>query len=180
MVTSQEIERQLKAIGTKIGWWGRAEVKELEHIIEPGETIMYCINGFYDNGFAMLCITDLRVLLIDKKPLYLTLEDVRYDMISEVGFDGRLLDSSITIFSSSKQLKFTSFKGNSLRRATSYLQRRIMELRKHQVLMQQMIAGGDAVSEGNVKSFEHRITSPYTKVPLMLKRRVPKFHNNYN
>ncbi len=90
MITNHEVERQLKAIGFRLGWWGRAEIKELEQVIEPGETIMYCVNGHYENGFALLCVTDHRVLLIDKKPLYLTLEDINYDMISEIDFDKKI------------------------------------------------------------------------------------------
>lgn len=177
MVTRQEIDRQLKAIGVKSGWWGRAEIKELEHIIEPGETIMYCINGYYQNGFAMLCITDHRVLLIDKKPLYLTVEDVNYDMISEVDFDGRLIDSSVNIHTISKNMKFTCWSGPILRKATAYLQRRILEFRRQSILTEQIMSmqkNDDPV----VNSIEHKITNQYTKVPFALRRRLPRFYNN--
>lgn len=175
MVTSQEIERQLNAIGTNFKWWGRAEVKELEHIIEPGETIMYCINGYYQNGFAMLCITDRRVLLIDKKPLYLTLEDLNYDMISEVDFDGRLFDSSVTIHAPSKMMKFTCLSSSKLRKATSYLQRRILENRRKGMIASQILSQPQG---GVVNSFEHRITNPYTKIPFAMRRRLPRFYSN--
>ncbi len=178
MVTRQEIERQLAAIGTKFTWWGRGEARELEHIIEPGETIMYCINGRYDGGFAMLCVTDRRAVLIDKKPLYLSLEDIRYDMISEVDFDGRLVDSTVTIFSFTKQLRFTSFKGEKLRRATAYLQRRVMEIRQQSMMAEQFTQPVETPHHLEpVHSYEHRITNPYTKVPLMMRRRVSRFYN---
>lgn len=178
MVTKQEIERQLNAIGAKFTWWGKAEVKELEHIIEPSETIMYCINGRYEGGFAMLCVTDRRALLIDKKPLYLSLEDLRYDMISEVAFDGRLVDSTIIIYSSAKQLRFTSFKGDKLRKATAYLQRRVMEIRQHpQSAAGQFVQQAVDNLQGGVHSYEYRITNPYTKIPLMMRRKIPRFYN---
>ncbi len=175
MVTHQEIERQLKAIGASFTWWGRGEAKELEHIIEPGETIIYCINGRYEGGFAMLCVTDQRAILIDKKPFYLTLEDIRYDMISEVDFDGRLVDSTITICTLSKQLRFTSFKGAALRKATAYLQRRVMELRQQTTsVMQQFF---ETPVESRVRSYEHRVANPYIKVPFMMRRRVSRFYS---
>lgn len=179
MVTHHEILRQLLAIGVKPKGWGRGELKELEHIIEPGETIMYCINGYYENGFAMLCVTDHRAVLIDKKPLFLSLEDIRFDMVSEVDFDGRLVDSSVTICTVSKKLRFTSWKGVKLRQATSYLQRRVMESRQHQPIASQFnfIEGGnDQIDQ--VKSYEHRITNPYAKVPLTMRRRISRFYNN--
>lgn len=177
MVSRQEIERQLQEIGAKFKWWGRGEARELEQVIEPGETIMHCINGRYEGGFAMLCVTDRRLVLIDKKPLYLSLEDISYDMISEVGFDGRLVDSTITVYSITKQLRFTSLRGEKLRQATSYLQRRVMELRQQPRFSDQFMDYYTDNPAGQVRSYEYRITNPYTKVPLMMRRRISRFYN---
>jgi hypothetical protein len=84
MVSHREVERQLKAIGAEFRFWNKPEIRELKHVLVHGERIMHCVSGRYEAGFAILCITDQRVLLIDKKPFYLTLEDVRYDMVAEV------------------------------------------------------------------------------------------------
>ncbi|MFZ1324348.1 MAG: PH domain-containing protein [Candidatus Saccharimonadales bacterium] len=183
MVTHQEIERQLKAIGAEFRFWGRAEVKELEHILVPGENIVYCLNGRYEGGFAMLCITDQRVVLVDKKPFYLTLEDVRYDMVSEVDFSQRLLDATITVCTVNKKLIFTALKAQLLRKATSYLQNRVMEFRQQhmmpfyeQNMMGTFIQTPVSGYTQPVNAIEHRITNPYTKVPLMMRRRVSRFH----
>lgn len=184
MVTHQEIERQLTVIGVRFTWWGRGEARELEQVIEPGETIAYCINGRYEGGFAMLCITDHRVILIDKKPLYLALEDLRYDMISEVDFDGRLVDSTITVCTFSKDLRFTSFKGAILRQATAYIQRRVTEIRQHASSAPQPV---EAVqhepvvpieASAPVQSLQHKVLNPYTKVPFMMRRRVSRYYSS--
>lgn len=177
MVTKQDIEKQLEAIDVKFTWWGKGEARELERIIEPGETIMHCLNGRYEGGFGMLCVTDRRLVLIDKKPLYLSLEDISYDMISEVNFDGRLIDSTVTVFSISKQLRFTCLRGEKLRQATAYLQRRVMELRQQPMVSDQFINYSAAQTGGRVRSYEYRITNPYTKVPLMMRRKVSRFYN---
>lgn len=177
MVTRQEIDRQLKAIGANFTWWGRGEARELEHVLEPGETIMYCINGRYEGGFAMLCVTDQRSILIDKKPFYLTLEDIRYDMISEVDFDGRLLDSTITINTVSKVMRFTTIRGDKLRQATAYLQRRITEIRQYHAAPAPTRFGDYIeIPTNQVRSLEHRIINPYTRVPLVMRRRVSRFY----
>lgn len=178
MVTHHEILRQLKAIGVEVRFWGRAEIKELEHILVPSETIMYLLNGRYEGGFATLCITDQRVVLVDKKPMYLTLEDIRYDMVSEVDFSQRLIDATINICTVNKALKFTSFKGALLRKATAYLQNRVMEFRQQPMMpIQQMSYIETPIQSATVNSLEHRITNPYTKVPLMMRRRVSRFYN---
>lgn len=177
MVTHHEIDRQLKAIGADFRFWGRGEMRELEHIIIPGEQIMYCINGRYEGGFAMLCVTNQRVVLIDKKPLYLTIEDIRFDMISELDFNQRLLDSTLVVYTINKTLRFTVLKSALLRRATGYLQGRVIELRMHAsspvVTSLQRMTGDESARQ--VTQLEHRVTSPYTKVPLMMRRRVSRF-----
>jgi hypothetical protein len=86
MVTFATVEQQLKAAGCNFRFWGRSELRELCNILLPGETIAQAVNGQYEAGFALLCATDFRVLLIDKKPKYLTLKDIRFDMITELDF----------------------------------------------------------------------------------------------
>lgn len=179
MVTRHEIERQLKAIGADFRFWGRGEAKELEHIILPGEQIRYAINGRYEGGFAMLCVTDQRAILIDKKPMYLTLEDIRYDMISELDFSQRLFDATILIYTLNKSLRFTALKAGLLRKAMAYLQSRVIELRTQTpstvtTSLQRMMTG----AEPEVASIEHRVTNPYTKVPLMMRRRISRFYGS--
>ncbi|MDQ3064896.1 MAG: PH domain-containing protein [bacterium] len=221
MVTQQEVDRQLRAIGSKPSWWGRAEMRELKHILIPDENIQYAINGRYEGGFAMLAVTDQRILLIDKKPFYLTLEDIRYDMVSEVDYNQRLIDSSIVICTVNKKLRFTVFRTGKIRQATYYIQGRVMEFR-HQPTSQYQSFGmnipmhnlNQSVSvsapqgvygmqariapplqnqpyelagetpqihgvansiDQKVRPIVHRITNPYTRVPLMMRRRDNRY-----
>lgn len=179
MVTHQEIQRQLKALGEKFTWWGRGEANELEHVIEPGESIMYCLNGRYEAGFCMLCISDKRLLLIDKKPMYLNLEDIKFDKISEVDFQGRMVESAVIINSAGKRIWFSALKGDKLRRATAYLQRKVMESKQPSFaqIAQPYLLQGQPVATNEVKSLEHTITNPYTRLPIVMRRRLSRFHN---
>lgn len=131
MVSLEEVEWQLKQIGANFRFWGRSEVVELQHILIPGEQIQVCINGRYEGGFALLCATDQRLLLVDKKPMYLTLEDVRYDMVSEVDFSHRMVDATIHVCTPTKTLRFTALRKTDLRKMTGYLQHRVLEIRQH-------------------------------------------------
>lgn len=134
MVTAQEVDRQLEAAGVKRSFIIHAEIKELRQVLVPGEQVQYCVWGRYEGGFAMLCATDQRVLLIDKKPMFLTMEDIRYDMVSEVDFSARLIDSSLRICTPNKDLRFRSFSGKTLRCMSSYVQHRIMEFRQQHMM----------------------------------------------
>lgn len=134
MVTTQEIERQLKKIGVSFRFLGNAEIRELRHILIDGELIEHCVLGRYEGGYAVLCATNLRLLLIDKKPFYLTLEDVRYDMIIEIDFSYRLLDATIRVCTPNKTLRFTAYKKPILRLITGYVQNKVIEVRQQSVL----------------------------------------------
>src|SRR4051794_1945356 len=91
MVSKQVVAKQLKQIGFKQHGWGKGEIDELPRIMLPNEQILECVNGIYESGFALLVATDVRVLVIDKKPLnYLTVEDLRFDMINEMDYSHRL------------------------------------------------------------------------------------------
>lgn len=133
MVSAATIEQQLKQLGFNYHGWGRAEVKELQHILVAGEQIYECVNGVYEGGFALLVATDVRVLLVDKKPLnYLTIEDLRFDMINEIDYSHRLTGARINIATGSKNLKFMSYNQPRLRKLINHIQRCMAESKKQQ------------------------------------------------
>lgn len=134
MVSAKSIERQLQRLGFNHRGWGRTEVQELQNIILPDEEIYECVNGLYEGGFALLLATDVRVLLVDKKPLnYLTVEDLRFDMINEIDYNHRLVGAYITIVTSgSKNLRFTSINQQRLRQLIGHVQRCMAEVKKKQ------------------------------------------------
>ncbi len=136
MVTLAVIDAQLKKAGCQIRVWGRSEVRELCEILLPGENIAQAVNGQYDAGFAMLIATDFRVLLIDKKPKYLTLKDIRFDMITELDYANRLLDSTIRIFTPNRELRFTALNTARLRKLFTHTQHKVMEIRHHFMMQQ--------------------------------------------
>jgi hypothetical protein len=131
MADLKALEDRLKEIGCNFRFWGRAEIKELANVLLPKEVVEHCINGQYEGGFALLVATDQRVLLIDKKPMYLTLEDIRFDMIAEVDFNHRLMNASIFICTPSKSLRFVAYNNARLRKLFHFVQQRVMEIRQH-------------------------------------------------
>jgi hypothetical protein len=97
----------------------------------PGETIAQAVVGRYENGFALLCVTDHRLLLIDKKPMFLTLEDLRFDMISEIDYSSQLFDGTVRIMTPNRKLVFTAWNQARLRNVLNYAQMRVSEIRQH-------------------------------------------------
>jgi hypothetical protein len=133
MVTMDAVERQLKKIGFNPHAWGQAEVKELPHILLDHEEIFEVVNCTYEGGFALFVATNVRVLLIDKKPLnYLTVEDVRFDMINEIDYSHRLIGARISISVGPKILKVFSLNQQRLRKAISHVQDCIAQNKKQE------------------------------------------------
>lgn len=130
MVSLKSVEQQLERAGAKFRFLGKPEVRELTNILVPGETITSATNGFYRGGMALLCTTDHRVLLIDKKPWFLTLEDIRYDTITEVDYRYRMFNATSEIHTITKSLEFRSWNQVKLRKLTSIVQEHLMHLRQ--------------------------------------------------
>ena len=181
MVSFHSVEEQLKAVGCNFKLWGRSEIHELSNILMPDEHIAQAANGTYEGGFALICVTQYRVLLVDKKPMLLTVEDLRYDMIAEVDLHDRLLMSTIRIFTPIRNLVFNSWSQHHLRRCVNYIQQRVMELRQHgmgvnaEQFQNTQYSGRQGVASGQPQ--QAMPMNPYTKVPLLTRRRrFPSFY----
>lgn len=192
MVSMQEVETQLTHVGCNFRLWGRAEIRELSNVLMPDEKIAQAVNGSYEGGFAMLVVTSYRVLLVDRKPMLLTIEDIRYDMMSEVDFHNRLLGATVKIFTPMRNLVFNSWSNTRLRKCVNYIQQRVAEIRQHGLTAQQLqpqqagvpqpmqslnpqMAAQGQMQQGGVPGYTPM--NPYTKTPMISKRRrFPTFY----
>lgn len=192
MVRFNLVEEQLKAIGCNYRFWGRPEMRELAKLLMPNETVKQFVNGRYEGGFATLCVTDHRLLLLDRKPMFFSLEDIRFDMISEIDYNTRLLEGAIHIITPNRKLTFISWSQHRLRELLDYTQQKVIEIRQHYLqhqfqLQQQQglnpqeaagMVGGLAMQGNNGYIGQpHMPLNPYAKVPLLSRRRrYPKFY----
>jgi hypothetical protein len=187
MVSLHEVEEQLKRVGCNFKLWGRAEIRELSNVLMPEEIIAQAVNGSYEGGFAMLCVTNYRVLLIDRKPMLLTIEDIRYDMMAEVDFHNRLMGATVRIFTPMRNLVFSSWSNVRLRKCVNYIQQRVMEIRQHGMVPNSQVQqqAGARMPGLNPQLGQDQIAgtpyvptmNPYTKTPLLSRRRrFPSFY----
>lgn len=184
MATQEEVRQQLKAIGADYRFFGRYEIQELPKILFDDEYLIHVVFGRYTGGFALLVATNQRVLLIDKKPMYLTLEDIRYDMISDMVFNHRLLDTSVTLGTVHKSITFTGYNQDRLRQMTTFVQKRVMDSRRQQtyvppqpmsgVFGEQEQALANTMQSDVAVNTSPAMMSPYRN-PIIVRRRVSKF-----
>lgn len=172
MVSQKSVTNQLRQIGCDYVLWGRTETRELANVLMDNERIMQAINGYYDGGFALLCTTNYRVLVIDKKPFLLTVEDLRYDMIAEVDYSSRIFTAVLHIYTPLRTLMFTSWSMAKLRKSMGYIQQRVMELRNNDYLASQF-ATAAAQKGAAVMPAQQRQVRRKKLFPLLQARQRP-------
>lgn len=185
MVELREIEERLARVGLRNKFWGKPEVRELCHIIHEDEEITGAVNGRHEGGFALLVATDRRLLLVDKKLMFLMLEDIRYEMISQVDYFAHLQASTLSISTISKSLKFTSMRQSDLRSLTSFVQQQVMSLRQFQN-QPELPSTQEDPSRGylmpsvspmpQIQNFRRTARPTYPGASLTVRRRVSRFY----
>lgn len=192
MTDKYSVKKQLQRVGADVRFWGRSEANELPNILFPEEQIQHALNGRYENGFALFCATNHRLLLLDKKPLMLSFEDMRYEMVSEVDYTEQLFSATLKLQTPSRTLRFRSFRISKLRNLTNYIQEEVSRFRdighesksaqQQQAPLQPYSQYFQNATQADVSSYQQpdfpqimHPSSPYRQQHLNMRRRVPKF-----
>jgi general stress protein 26 len=77
-----QIKAELKAAGAGSIAMLTPEVHELVRLLHPDEHIGGVIYGSYPAGLAWLVATDKRVIFIDRKPFFSTIDELTYDIVT--------------------------------------------------------------------------------------------------
>lgn len=105
LVHRANIERRLKDLGATNYDMILPETHTLPAIIHPNETIRGIVYGRYNYnnnermGRGALVATNFRVVLVDKKPLFIIYIDITYDSISSISYSRVGQGGVITIIS---------------------------------------------------------------------------------
>lgn len=78
------VKDELKAAGIGALAQRKPESRHLSELIHKDEHIMGAVYGQYGDGSAMLIATDKRVIFFDKKPMYRTVDELTYDVVSGI------------------------------------------------------------------------------------------------
>ncbi len=174
MVDPKIVSQQLRETGCDYAFWGRTETRELCTVLMDNERIMQAVNGYYDGGFALLCITNYRVLVVDKKPFLLSVEDLRYDMIAEVDFSSRIFTSVLHVYTPLRTLVFTSWSTTRLRKSMNYIQQRVMEVRNNDFISSQFMPQTQTNEQPPVRVQIPK--SPFKSRTQHIPQMVPTYH----
>jgi len=80
----KQVRDELKAAGVSSLGLLTPESKGLAKVLHPDEHIGGVVYGSYPGGLAWLIATDQRVVFMDKKPFFMTTDELTYDVVSGV------------------------------------------------------------------------------------------------
>lgn len=167
MVAQKSLRSQLSRLRLHFWVFGRAEVRELRKILKPGEVIVHCAHGYYHGGSGLLVATNDRLLLIDKRPFYLNLEELKYHTIRDVSVKRHFLSATIRIRSGYKNLHFRSISDARIVMISDYVNDEIEVARRRfaKALSQSKLPRG-------TKDYQNPAWSPHN--PVTIRRVRPK------
>ena len=121
MVARRSLKNQLNRIGFHAWIFGRSELKELRKVLEPGESILQCAFGYYQGGSGLMVVTDGRLLLIDKRPFFLNLEEMKADVINDAVVTTNGFQATLYLRCNRRQMSFSSFSDARLKRLAEHV-----------------------------------------------------------
>lgn len=130
MVAMRTVDGQMRNIGHRFRIFGRSEIKELRKILHPDETIIQYTYGYYHGGSGILVATDQRLLLIDKRPFYLNLENMPFEYIKSIDFGSRMLQGTLYLQTGIKTIMFRSVSDANLRKICNFVQDKLDTMTK--------------------------------------------------
>lgn len=135
----REIIRQLRLVGLTNNVWGWSEIKRLPTVIDEDEKIERAVTGFYEGGHALVLATNKRITFLDAKIMSFRVEDVHYEMVSEVEHFTGIFMARLRIHCLSKQIELSSFAQQSVRDFAVHVDTRVNDMRSNLRTWEQMM-----------------------------------------
>lgn len=108
--------------------------KYLPEVIHKDEHILAAVSGrnsetagFFGFAQGMLVATNLRVIYIDHRPGYTSMDEISYDVISGVNLTQTLVSSSVTMFSKVSNYVVSYARPVCARKFVDYVEQRALE-----------------------------------------------------
>lgn len=121
------IKHELKLLGASpYGMW-RFGARYLPTVIHPDEVLGGVVYGFNKEGSVTLVASDKRVIFLDKKPFFVNMEEMTYDIVGGVSFSHAGLSSIVTLHTRMGDYKIHTFNERCAQGFMHYVEGRCLE-----------------------------------------------------
>ena len=124
-----KIIRRLREVGLTNNVWGWSEIKRLPKVLDDDEEIERAVTGFYEGGHALVLSTNKRITFLDAKIMSFRVEDIHYEMVSEVEHFIGILTARLRIHCLSRQIELRSFSQQNVADFAFHVDGRVNEMR---------------------------------------------------
>ncbi len=105
-VDKEVVEQQLKKLNSAKRLGVGKELKHLHEVINKGENILGHTRGFYNKNTWLICITDRRVIFLDKGMIYgMKQAEIPLKNVSSVNYETGILGGNLTITAGGSEKK---------------------------------------------------------------------------
>lgn len=123
------IMRELKTAGVTSMGLKYSEVRLLPKVLHPEEHIEAVVYGKYEGGLAMLVATNLRVLFLDKKPLFIKSDELTFDIVGGVSYTRSALFGTIVLHSRIGDFSIKTLNFKAAAKFREFIEHRCLEHR---------------------------------------------------
>ncbi len=123
----RRVFKELRQAGMSRFALQRMESRYLPKLIHPAETIGGVVYGMSPEGYAMLVATDIRVMFLDRKPLFTKEDEVTFDVVSGVSFNFGGIGASVTLHTRIQDFTIRTFNKACAERFVEYIEARCVE-----------------------------------------------------
>lgn len=129
MLITKELRRQIWKAGYTNSFWGWSAIAQLPGLLEDDEVIEKITSGLYDAGHAVLIATNKRMIFMDKKVMSFRVEDIHYQMISEVEHRTGFIMAKLRIRCLSNEINLSSLSQKTVREFARYVDTKVNNMR---------------------------------------------------
>lgn len=123
----ERVKQELQKLGvSRYALW-RAESRHLPSIIHKDELIGGVVYGKHVDNFAMLVATDRRIIFLDKRPLFVNVDEITYDVVSGISFSHAGIGSTVTLHTRIKDYPIRTFNQRCAKVLIDFIEARSLE-----------------------------------------------------
>lgn len=123
----ERVFAELKALGLRPWALWRLDIRYLPNLIHPNEHIKGVTYGKGKDGMMMLVATDLRVIVLSKKPLFVKADDLTYDIVGGVSYGNVGFEGTVTLHSRLGDFKIHTLNLKMAQGFRNYIEERCVE-----------------------------------------------------
>nr|ALS89070.1 Rv1155_F420: PPOX class probable F420-dependent [uncultured bacterium] len=132
----QRIKDELKKAGMTAYGQFKMSSRHLPTVIKEDEHITGVVYGHTGIGLAMLVATDRRIIYLERRPLFTSMDDISYDMIAGVKYTDAGMFPSLTLYTRMGNYTLTYINPRCGGRFEKYIESRIENIPQNKAMPQ--------------------------------------------